>query len=141
MLFTKMKKINFDQLNFRSNKTQFFLMILAGTLILLNFLEVFNNFDPRIEKYSNVIAYFILMLIFSKMFWFKNYVQWNKKGIMIKLNNSWGKNYRFEEISNVNIENNQLIISKFNGQRNNFNLQNIDRESINKLINILKTNT
>lgn len=136
-----MKKIKFDQLNFRSNKTQFFLMILAGTLILLNFLEVFNNFDPRIEKYSNVIAYFILMLIFSKMFWFKNYVQWNKKGIMIKLNNSWGKNYRFEEISNVNLENNQLIISKFNGQRNNFNLQNIDRESINKLINILKTNT
>ena len=116
-------------------------MILAGTLILLNFLEVFNNFDPRIEKYSNVIAYFILMLIFSKMFWFKNYVQWNKKGIMIKLNNSWGKNYRFEEISNVNLENNQSIISKFNGQRNNFNLQNIDRESINKLINILKTNT
>ena len=136
-----MKKIKFDQLNFRSNKTQFFLMILAGTLILLIFLEVFNNFDPRIEKYSNVIAYFILMLIFSKMFWFKNYVQWNKKGIMIKLNNSWGKNYRFEEISNVNLENNQLIISKFNGQRNNFNLQNIDRESINKLINILKTNT
>ncbi|MBP9648632.1 MAG: hypothetical protein KBD91_05155 [Paludibacteraceae bacterium] len=136
-----MKKIKFDQLNFRSNKTQFFLMILAGTLILLNFLEVFNNFDPRIEKYSNVIAYFILMLIFSKMFWFKNYVQWNKKGIMIKLNNSWGKNYRFEEISNVNLENNQSIISKFNGQRNNFNLQNIDRESINKLINILKTNT
>ena len=136
-----MKKIKFDQLNFRSNKTQFFLMILAGTLILLIFLEVFNNFDPRIEKYSNVIAYFILMLIFSKMFWFKNYVQWNKKGIMIKLNNSWGKNYRFEEISNVNLENNQSIISKFNGQRNNFNLQNIDRESINKLINILKTNT
>ncbi|SNV32269.1 Uncharacterised protein [Chryseobacterium taklimakanense] len=116
-------------------------MILAGILIFLNFLEIFNNSDPRIEKYSNAIAYFILMVIFSKMFWFKNYVQWNRKGIMIKLNNSWGKNYKFEEISNFNLQNNELIISKFNGQINAFNLQNIEPESINKLINILKANT
>ena len=136
-----MKKIKFDQLNFTSNKAQFFLMILSGILILLNFLEVFNNSDPRFAKYSNTIAYFILTLIFSKMFWFKNYVQWNKKGIMIKLNNSWGKNYRFEEISNFNLQNSELIISKFNGQKNAFNLQNIEPESIKKLINILKTNT
>ncbi|WP_095069409.1 hypothetical protein [Chryseobacterium taklimakanense] len=136
-----MKKIRFDQLNFKSNKAQFFLMILAGILIFLNFLEIFNNSDPRIEKYSNAIAYFILMVIFSKMFWFKNYVQWNRKGIMIKLNNSWGKNYKFEEISNFNLQNNELIISKFNGQINAFNLQNIEPESINKLINILKANT
>ena len=60
---------------------------------------------------------------------------------LYNLNINFLSNYRFEEISNVNLENNQLIISKFNGQRNNFNLQNIDRESINKLINILKTNT
>ncbi len=35
----------------------------------------------------------------------------------------------------------QCIKNETNRQRNNFNLQNIDRESINKLINILKTNT
>lgn len=136
-----MKKIKFDQLNFTSNKARFFLMILAGILILLNFLEVFNNSDPRFAKYSNSIPYFILALIFSKMFWFINYVQWNKKGIMIKLNNSLGKNYRFEEISSFNLQNSELIISKFNGQKNAFNLQNIEPESIKKLINILKTNT
>lgn len=136
-----MKKIKFDQLNFSSNKAQVFLMILAGILILLNFLEVFNNSDSRFAKYSNSIAYFILALILSKMFWFKNYVQWNKKGIMIKLNNSLGKNYRFEEISSFNLQNSELIISKFNGQKNAFNLQNIEPESIKKLINILKTNT
>lgn len=136
-----MKKIKFDQLNFRNNKAQFFLMVLTGILILLNFFEVFNNSDPRISKYSNVIAYFILALIFSKMFCFKNYVQWNKKGIMIKLNGSWGKNYKFEEISNFKIQENELIIAKFNGQTNAFNLQNIEPESINNLINILKTNT
>lgn len=136
-----MKKIKFDQLNFRNNKAQFFLIVLTGILILLNFFEVFNNSDPRIAKYSNVIAYLILALIFSKMFWFKNYVQWNKKGIMIKLNGSWGKNYKFEEISTFKIQGNDLIIAKFNGQTNAFNLQNIEPESINNLINILKTNT
>ena len=35
----------------------------------------------------------------------------------------------------------QCVKIETNRQRNNFNLQNIDRESINKLINILKTNT
>ena len=60
---------------------------------------------------------------------------------MIKLNQFWGKNFKFEEISNYNFQNNELSISKYDGQKIIFNLQNIEPESINKLANILKTNT
>ena len=136
-----MNKIHFDHLNFRDNKAQFILLILAFILIILNFLEFWTFENPKIGKLINIAIFLFLAFIHSKIFWYKNFVQWNKKGIMIKLNEFWGKNFQFEEISNYNIQNNELIISKYDGQKKVFNLQNIESESINRLANILKANT
>ncbi|MEN2436748.1 hypothetical protein AAH994_15125 [Weeksellaceae bacterium A-14] len=135
-----MKKIHFDQLNFRNNKAQFFLLILCAVILILNLFE-YINFENKIwNKLINVIPYLILTLFFSKMFWFKNFVQWNKKGIVIKLNNFWGKSYKFEEINKFDLQNNTLEINKYDGTKNVFQLNNIDSKSIEKLQQILIQN-
>ncbi len=136
-----MNKIHFDQLNFKDNKAQSILLILCAIILISNLFELINFENPKIGKFINASIFLFLAFIYSKIFWYKNFVQWNKKGIMIKLNEFWGKNFKFEEIRNYSFQNNELSISKYDGQIKIFSLQNIDPESIDKLANILKTNT
>ena len=135
-----MNKIHFDKLNFRDNKAQSVLLIIAFILIMINFLELWTFNNPKIGKLINVAIFLFLAFIHSKIFWYKNFVQWNKKGIVIKLNKFWGKNFKFDEIKSFDFANNHLTISKFNGEKKIFNLNDIEYESVKKLENILKTN-
>ena len=99
------------------------------------------NFENKIwNKLINVIPFLILATIHSKMFWFRNFVQWNKKGIVIKLNNFWGKSFKFEEINNFNLQNDVLEIKKWDGTKIFFQLNNIESKSIEKLQQILIQN-
>ena len=135
-----MKKIHFDHLNFRDNKAQLILLILCFTILLLNFFEMINFENKIWNKLINVIPFLILATIHSKMFWFRNFVQWNKKGIVIKLNNFWGKSFKFEEINNFNLQNDVLEIKKWDGTKIFFQLNNIESKSIEKLQQILIQN-
>ncbi|QCX54338.1 hypothetical protein [Elizabethkingia sp. JS20170427COW] len=135
-----MKKIYFDQLNIKNNKIQFFLIVLSG-MILLNSLCEFIIFEnERLNNWIKIIPYLIITFLLSKMFWFKNIVQWNKKGIVIKLNGSSGKSYKFKEIDNFNVQNEKLEIKKYNGTKSIFELKNIEPKSIENLQNILAQN-
>src|SRR5690606_8407274 len=99
-----MKKIHFNQLNFRNNKAQFILLVLCGIILVLNVFEVINFENKLWNKLLNASIFLMLVLIYSKMFWFRNFVQWNKKVILIKLNNFWGKSYKFEEIKDFSVK-------------------------------------
>jgi hypothetical protein len=57
------------------------------------------------------------------MFWFKNYVQWNKKGLMLRINHFWGKSISFEDIETSRLENDVLTIYKKDGVSYNFDLK------------------
>ncbi len=134
-----MNKIHFDNLGFRKDKIQFFFLILAYIFVILDFTELWTFENPKIAKFIYAAFYLYLAFIFSKIFWYKNFVKWNKKGIMIKLNGIWGKNYKFNDISNFNIQDDTLTISKYNGDKNVFDLKNIELESVNRVEKILKS--
>ncbi|UOE37012.1 hypothetical protein [Chryseobacterium oryzae] len=135
-----MNKIHFDQLNFRNNKAEFFILILCATILIFNFFEFINFENKTWNKLINVIPFLILIFFHSKIFWFKNFVQWNKKGIVIKLNNFWSKSFKFEDINKFDIQNQTLEINKYDGTKNIFQLNNIDTTSIEKLQQILIQN-
>lgn len=135
-----MKKIHFDQLNFKNNNAQFLLLILNGILLSLTLFELINLENRTWYKLFAVIIYLILTLIFSKMFWFKNSVLWNKNSIVIKLNGFWGKSFKFGEINNFNFQNEILEIKKSDGTKNMFQLNTIESKSIEKLQQILTQN-
>jgi hypothetical protein len=71
------------------------------------------------------------------MFWFKNYVQWNKKGLVIRINSFWGKSIAFEDIKNTRLENNVLTIYKNNGESYDFDLKGIDENDSKRLNNLI----
>ncbi|WP_434979097.1 hypothetical protein [Daejeonia sp. YH14] len=134
-----MKKIHFDELNFKNSKLHFALIL---TSIIFLLLYVFKPFEFISEKNYGILfslVFVIQLFTNSKVFWYKYFVQWNKKGIIIKINDFWGKNLKFNEISNFDLKQNRLTIIKLDGKKEVFNLENIEQESVNKLMNILKT--
>ena len=64
-------------------------------------------------------------LYFSKLFWFKNTVQWNKKGAVIRINSFMGKSFNFDEIKKTELNEKKLIITKNGGKTMTFDLNEI----------------
>jgi len=110
-----MERIKFDDL--QSKKARI-IIIFSAILTLIGIFKPFNLFSEEIYKWLFALGVFILFIFFSRMFWFKNYVQWNKKGIVIKLN-SWfgfGKSIKFSEIKSINFEANTIEFTLFGGR-------------------------
>ena len=75
------------------------------------------------------------------MFVYKNYVQWNKKGIYIKVNRFLGINLSFEEIAKIDYQNDTILIKKNNGKETLINLHNIHPNDTLNLFEIIQINS
>ena len=75
------------------------------------------------------------------MFWYKNYVQWNKKGAVIRVNSWSGKSLSFDQIKKTELTEKKLIITKDNGKTVTFDLNEIAESDTQKLNEIIIKNT
>lgn len=125
-----MKKIVF--LNVQKNKALLFLFVLILVLFFVNFV-LWQN------KYLRVSFYLFLTIYLSKMFWFRNYFEWNKMGFLIKINSFFGKNYMVSDIQTIVFQYDGVKIVKNNGNEKTFYLKHITAESKQRLFDILKS--
>ncbi|AEK22432.1 hypothetical protein CGC56_08815 [Capnocytophaga canimorsus] len=125
-----MKKIVF--LNVQKNKALLFLFVLILVLFFVNFV-LWQN------KYLRVSFYLFLTIYLSKMFWFRNYFEWNKMGFLIKINSFFGKNYMVSDIQTIVFQFDGVKIIKNNGNEKTFCLKHITAESKQRLFDILKS--
>ncbi|ATA77612.1 Uncharacterised protein [Capnocytophaga canimorsus] len=125
-----MKKIVF--LNVQKNKALLFLFVLILVLFFVNFV-LWQN------KYLRVSFYLFLTIYLSKMFWFRNYFEWNKMGFLIKINSFFGKNYMVSDIQTIVFQSYGFKIIKNNGNEKTFCLKHITAESKQRLFDILKS--
>lgn len=136
-----MNSINFQNLSIKQNII-WIILILSGLLFtLLDIFEVFIFSNPLITKYIGTFFYFVLILYFSRAFWGKNVVQWNKKGMTARVNNFWGLRIHFSEISKLIFEENNISITYMSGKKKFINLNKIDINSKKRLEEILKSNS
>lgn len=89
----------------------------------------------------SVVGFFLQAIYFSKMFWYENYVQWNKKGALIKINSFMGKSLIFNEIKTFELNDKKLKITKINDSTVIFDLNDITESDTQKLNEILIKNT
>jgi len=75
------------------------------------------------------------------MFWYKNYVQLNKKGAVIRINSWNGKSLSFDQIKKIELIEKKLIITKENGNTVTFDLNEIAESDTQKLNEIIIKNT
>ena len=83
-----MKRIHFDNM-----KSWIWILILSLVFIFNGIFELFEN--SKLNKRITAVGFFLQVLYYIKMFCYKNYVQWNKKGANIQVNSFWGKSFEF----------------------------------------------
>jgi hypothetical protein len=69
----------------------------------------------EINKKVSALGYILTAIYYSKMFWYGNYVEWNKLGMNIKLNKWISKFVSFDEISDVVLTASTLTIIEKSG--------------------------
>ena len=134
-----MKRIHFDNLG--KNKYWIIIILLSLVLILVEFFKPFELENPKVYKYMNVIGFLLQAIYWSKLFWFKNTVQWNKKGAVIRINSFMGKSLSFDQIKKTELNEKKLIITKNGGEIVTFDLTEIVESDIQKLNEIITKNT
>ena len=117
------------------------ILILSLIFILIGTFELFEFENPKLNKRISAIGFFIQVIYYSKMFWYKNYVQWNKKGANIRINSFWGKSLSFDQIKKTELNGKTLTITKTNGNKITFDLNEIADSDSQKLNEIIIKNT
>lgn len=133
-----MKRIHFDNM-----KSWFWITILILSLIfiLTGTFELFDFENPKLNKRISAIGFLLQVLFYSRMFWYKNYVQWNSRGILIRIKSFLGKNIKFKEIISSELTNKKLILKTVYGNKIEFDLSEIVESDSKKLYEIIRKNT
>lgn len=131
-----MRRIKFD--NLQKNWFLITLTLLSFLCVIFGLLEIYEFENPNINKGIVLIGYLSSAVYFSRIFWFKNYVQWNAKGIVLRLKPFYGKSIPFNDIKDLQYQNSVLTISRNNGVDYDFDLTGIDERDTTTLIEIIK---
>jgi hypothetical protein len=134
----KTKKIHFDNMK---SWIWITILILSLIFILVGAFELFEFENQKLNKRISAIGFFLQVIYFSKMFWYKNYVRWNKKGAVIRINSWSGKSLSFDQIKKTELIEKKLIITKDNGSKVTFDLNKIAESDTQKLNEIIVKNT
>lgn len=134
-----MKRIKFDNL---SKDWKLRLLIIFSIIFLfigIFEIPIFNN--SRFNELLIKIGFLFQVLFFGRMFVYKNYVQWNKKGIYIKVNRFLGTNLSFDDIAKIDYQNDTILIKKKNDKEILINLHNIHPSDTLNLFEIIRINS
>ncbi len=134
-----MRNIHFD--NIGGNPKYIAMMIIAILCMVVGTFELIDFDNPKINKYLFITGILTVTIFLSKMFWYRNYVQWNKKGAVIRLNSFTTKSVRFDEIRATALNDEEFLLKKRDGETLAFNLHNIVKSDAQKLNEIVKENT
>lgn len=115
--------------------------IISVILILIGSFELIQFENPKIIKRIGAVGFGLFAVHASKMFWYKNYVQWNKKGALIKIDTFMGTTLNFNQIKKTELIEKKLIITKFNGNQVTFDMHTIASTDTQKLNDIIVKNT
>ena len=133
-----MRKIYFN--NLAEKQWNIALYILAVVFIIVGYFEIIAFQNPRINK-NLIFAGFVMQVIPKiSMFWYKNYVEWNKKGIVIRVKSFLGKSIQFSQVQRIDLHEKILHITKFEGKDINIDLGEINDQDANKLFEIFHHN-
>ena len=130
-----MKKIYFENLSWNWIRISF--LVLTSLCLSIGYGLILNYKNGLITS----LGFVILIIMLSKRFWYKNYVEYNKLGIVIKLNLITDRTIKFSEIDKIKINDDKLIVQLNNERKIEFKITDIDSSDINKLLRILVENS
>ncbi|MBU2062104.1 MAG: hypothetical protein KKH44_09700 [Bacteroidetes bacterium] len=133
-----MKRIKFD--NVAKSWPLITLMLISILCLIFGTFEIIEFANPKLNKRLAGTGSLIQVLFYFRMFWFRNYVKWNKKGALIRIKSFWGENLKFDELSHATLEHKNLKIFNGDAVRYEFDLSDFEREDAEKLYTIINQN-
>lgn len=130
------ENIHFNDLSRHSTLKIIWLIIAAVCLISGHLI-----LDDTGYKFISIFGYAIPAFFLSKRFFYKHYAEWNKKGISYKFNHFYGSSFRFENISNVQRKNKELIIKNNSGKYYKYDINSIKSDDLSKFCAIIVENS
>ena len=109
--------------------------------IVIGITEPFEFENEKIYKYISATGFLLQAIYFSKLFWYKNTVQWNNKGIVIRIKSFLGKSLRFDQIKATELNGKILTLTKSDGKTITFDLNEFAESDTQKLNEIMIENT
>jgi hypothetical protein len=106
-----MMRIQFDKLG--GNWKVLVLMGISAICLLFSIFELIEFDNPLWKKGLSFVAFAIPVILGTRMFWYKNYVRWNNKGMYVKINSLFGNTFNFEDVKSSTLKENVLSINKF----------------------------
>ena len=134
-----MKKIHFD--NIGGNWKWAFLLAISLIFIITGSFELIDFSAPVVNQWLIITGFFIPVVFLSKLFWHKNVVQWNKKGVVIRVKPYLGKSLRFSDIESTHMSDQKLTVTTKSGKQLHFDLHEFPESDSIKLNNILASRT
>jgi len=134
-----MKKIHFDHIG--GDRKWGLLFAISLVFILTGFFELIDFGIPVVNQWLIITGFFIHAVFLSKLFWHKNVVQWNKKGVVIRIKSYFGRSLRFSDIESTQLNDQKLKITTKSGKLFLFDLSEFSDSDSLKLINILANRT
>ncbi|WP_424493614.1 hypothetical protein [Salinimicrobium sp. GXAS 041] len=133
-----MKKIYFDNMK---NWIWISILILGLVLILTGTFKVFDFENPKLNDYISASGFLLQVTYFTRIFWFKNYFQWNRRGAYIRVNSFIGKTLKFDDIKATEMNEGKFTITKVDGKMVTFKLNEIAESDSQKMNEIIVKNT
>ena len=132
---SKMKRIHFDNMKHRIWLWTS-MLILSLVFIILGGFELIEFENPKVNTLISATGFFLQAIYFSRLYWYKNTVQWNNKGMVIRIQSFLGKSFRFDDIKSTKWDGNILTLTT-NGKIMTFDLNEFsepDTEKLNQII-------
>ncbi|WP_435260703.1 hypothetical protein [Tenacibaculum sp. nBUS_03] len=130
---------NKERIYFNAMTSKFWIGVLIVSIILL-IMGLFGFFTNENNKWNYVLmafAHFTQAVYFLKDFRYKNYVRYNKLGMVLKIQSYWGKSISFNELTKVELTDNSLIIYKNKNETLVCSTTTIRKEDSKKLYTLL----
>ncbi|WP_157472068.1 hypothetical protein [Neolewinella persica] len=75
-----------------------------------------------------------------RRFFHRHYVEWNKRGMTLRVNSFWGLNLSFSDVKNVVFSEDSYTLNMYGGSTKNIDLAGIEQQSKERLLTLLNTN-
>ena len=131
------------RIHFQNNKNWLWITVLVLSLIfiLIGTFELIKFENPKTNNTICLVGYCLQILFYFNHFWRKNYVQWNKTNMIIRIDSWTGNSIRFDTVETTHLIDNKLIITKDNGDIVTFDMTQIKEADTQKLIDVILKNT
>ena len=130
-----MKKLHFDNLG--KQKYWKYILILCTAMIFAGLFKPDQSINNEIYRYLFIVGLVVPILYLSRIFWYRNMIQWNNKGVIIRLD-AVTKSIKYEKIKRVKNVDNQIIITDIKDNEIGFDLTAFDKKDVQRLMQIIK---